>query len=126
MHFSSDVTVSNSVFNTNESTRGGAVDLTSYAGMTVSDSSFVANDGLWGGAFYLEGESDLILGQSVVSDNIGSIHGAGLYLETSTCQVSETTFSGNTDDEDTWVEDAEQSYTWGETTDFSCDEEGCE
>ena len=68
-----------------------------------------------------------VLSASAVSENIGSIHGAGIYLEDgSTCEVSDTSFAGNTDDEDTWMDDLDTAYTWGEEASFVCDDKGCE
>ncbi len=115
-----DVTLSGN--SAGEGRMGGAVWMDN--GQLVADAVvFSSNTATEGGALGLE----LVTGSLsaiTVEDNTADA-GGGLYLSLTEVDVTSSDFGGNSPD-DTYVDDAGESSSWGVGVSFSCDLEGCE
>ena len=90
--------------------------------------SFTENSALRdGGAVLLENETVVTLEDCHFEGNDADDEGGALYIDDSELTVERATFDDN-DPNDTWVDDAGFSETWGEdTVSFYCEQnEGCE
>ncbi len=120
-----DVSLQDTSFTTNSAgtdRAGGAIWLEN-GNLGADAVTFEGNTATRGGAVALElGISNMA---SVTFTDNTADSGGGLWLSLSLLDVASGDFSGNTPD-DTYVDDASDTDTWGTGASFACDLEGCE